>query len=498
MQMLNNDRGSLLMISYALIFILLAFGAAAVILVVNDSKSVEWQKRTAQAFYVAEAGIERAMYDLKQDFINDPSQPSFSDGAINSYAIGPNTTGFYPIPYSNNSLNGGSYTVTLKNITGVSDAVWVRSTGGIGNTTQTIEVYPKLVRLSVWDNAIFAGRGASGRMINGNVNIAGSVHILGSNLSSWDYAVDLGGTADIVKNNYGGLDPALAARVPALPTTNFNGETVSTLNAKLRVKHGKVGLSGAAGAGEADAAGNAVKETVDEVHVTDGFGGNKGSSQVYSDNGWSNTYDLGNSVPFPSLSDPHAGYPTYQQYLRANALVINDAAELAELANLTPNSNFNYSGANGAVSMDGNGNLAISGIVYIEGGDLNFNKAGSKKTITYAGTGALLTTGSAQINVNLVTSGNNSFPTNILGLMTPNNITMNEANIDVMGLFYAENTVTVQKQTDIMGTIVGNYFDMGTNVPAIFQVPETVNHLPPGMIGADAEWMLEIVSWQKL
>ena len=29
---------------------------------------------------------------------------------------------------------------------------------------------------------------------------------------------------------------------------------------------------------------------------------------------------------------------------------------------------------------------------------------------------------------------------------------------------------------------LSNFFDMGTNVPAIFQVPDAVNHLPPGLI----------------
>ena len=82
--------------------------------------------------------------------------------------------------------------------------------------------------------------------------------------------------------------------------------------------------------------------------------------------------------------------------------------------------------------------------------------------------------------------------------MTPNTIGFNEANIDVMGLFYAEGTVTAQKQTDIMGTIVSNYFDMGTNVPSVFQVPEVINSLPSGLIGQDSTWVMKVVSWQSI
>ena len=49
-----------------------------------------------------------------------------------------------------------------------------------------------------------------------------------------------------------------------------------------------------------------------------------------------------------------------------------------------------------------------------------------------------------------------------------------------------------------MGTMASNDFDMGTNVPAISQVPETVDHLPPGMIGADSNRALKVISRQKL
>ena len=122
----------------------------------------------------------------------------------------------------------------------------------------------------------------------------------------------------------------------------------------------------------------------------------------------------------------------------------------------------------------------------------------SDKTITYTGSGAILAEGNVQINANLVTNGNGSFPTNIVGIMTPNTIGFNEANIDVMGLFYAEDTVQAQKQTDIIGTVVSNYFDMGTNVPSVYQVPDVMNHLPTGLIGQGASWVMKTVSWQKI
>lgn len=496
---LYGNKGSLLILSYLVIVALITLGAAFIAMSINESRTAERQRRTTLAFHIAEAGIERALYDLRQDFVNDASSPSWADGDINGLAIGPDTTNFYSTGYASTSLNGGSYAVQLKNVSGITDAIWVRSTGALGDAQQTIEVYAKIIDISPWDNAIFAGSGAAGAMVNGNVNIRGSVHILGTGLQSTDLAVDLGGTAELIGNNYKDLAAALKAKVPALPTTVVNGETVETVNAVLRVKRGIVGLSGSATAGEADVAGNAYKETIDAAYVTDGYGGSQGAANVHSDNGTSSAYDLGDSVSFPSLSDPYGGYSTYQEYLEANALVISSAADLATLANITPNSSFSFSSAQGSISMDGNGALAVSGIVYIDnGGSLNMSKVGGNKTITYTGSGAILAEGNVQINTDLVTSGNSSFPTNILGIMTPNTIGFDEASIDVMGVFYAEDTVRAQKQTDIIGTIVANYFDMGTNVPAIYQVPDVVNHLPAGLIGQGSSWIMKTVSWQKL
>lgn len=492
MQM-NNNRGSVLVLAYLVIVVILLLGAAFMVASFNEGLFAERQRRSLIAFYIAESGLERAIYDLRQDFLNDVT-PSWNDGNINSHVIGPNTASFYTIPYTSTTLNGGSYAAQLKNVAGVSTSIWIKSTGTFGDSTQTLQAYVKMQNLSPWNNAIFAGAGASGAMVNGNVHIRGSVHILGNGLQPTDYVVDLGGTAELIGSNYAIMPAALKAKVPALPTTVFNGETVETLNAELRVKRGIVGLSGGSSVGEPDVAGNSVKETVDGAYVTNGYGGNKGTASVYSDNGWSNPYDLGDTVTFPSLADPYQGYSTYQAYLKANALVINDSTQLTTLAGITPTSNFNYSGPNGSISMDGGGNMTISGIVYVDGGTIGM----SGGTINYTGQGSILSTGNVSINANLLTPGNSSFPNNIVGVMTPGTITFNTAQLDVMGLFYGETKIVASKQTDIVGSIVSNLFDMGRNVPSIFQVPDAVNNLPPGLIGQTSTWSMRVVSWQKI
>jgi hypothetical protein len=120
-----------------------------------------------------------------------------------------------------------------------------------------------------------------------------------------------------------------------------------------------------------------------------------------------------------------------------------------------------------------------------------------KDPINYVGQGSILATGNVSLGTNLVTVGNNSFPQNIIGVMTPKNINFPTSQLTVMGLFYGENATNPSKQTVIIGSIVCNYFDL-SQVPKIYQVPEAANHLPPGMIGGSGGWTLKLVAWQLI
>lgn len=499
MMNIKNNKGAALIISYLVIAVLLILGIVFTARSIFESRIAERQKRSVQAFCIAEAGLERTFYELRKDFENDPIDPSWADGEINGIFCGPDTEDFYLLPYESTSLGTGYYTVELKNVAGKDDEIWVKSTGTVGDIDKSIRTYVKIENITPWSSVIFAGAGSAGNVINGNVNIRGSVLILGTNLEDTDFAMDMSGVGNI-GNNYEGIPDQLKDRIPSCPTTTFNDELVESLGAALRIKHGKAGLSGTATVGKADQPGNSYKETVDGVFVTDGYGGNKGEENVYSDNGTQNSYDLGERIKFPSLTDPYLDYPTYLDYLKDNGLVISDSGELNQLANITPNSNFSYSDAINSISMDGDGNLTINGIVYVDGGNLNMNKQGDDDTIIYSGRGSILVTGDVGINVNLLTElieGSSSFPTNILGIMTPNEISFNAAKIDVMGLFYAESRITAKKQTNVAGTFVSNYFDMGQQVPSIYQVLEVVDNLPPGMINKNW-WVLKVIAWQKL
>jgi hypothetical protein len=523
----KSNRGIILVVVLGCMLILIVAATSFVIISNSEMRMVQRQNNSTRAFYLAEAGIQRALDDLFGDFQGDPSSPSWTDGDINGIDITQGgtialprdrdsakplddpTQPFYPLPYASTSLGDGLYHVSLLNVPHRNDEIYLRSMGRVHDVTRSIVVLIKMIDVSIWNSAIFGGSGSAGVLINGNVNISGTVHVLGTGLQPGNYAINLSGTANIY-NYYSGIPAELSTRIPPCPTIMFNGELVQSLDTYLRVKNGKVGLSGTASVGESNITGNSYKETIDGAFVTEGYGGDFGATSVYADNGTSHHYDLGDYISFPSLSAPYTdpitktNYATYLDYLRANALVISKPAETKELANITPVSNFTYTDGTNVIAMDGAGNLTIAGIVYVQGSDVVFKKYQDEKTIIYSGSGTILAEGdnnaadgAVSIDTNLLTCS--IFPTSdVLGIMTPGKLVFKAANIDVMGAFYAESAIQAQKQTDIAGTLVSNYVDMGVNVPSVFQVPALADNLPPGMIGSEKLWFLVREHWSEL
>jgi len=412
--------------------------------------------------------------------------------------------------------------------------------------------------VNVWNNVIFGGVGQAGRSINGNVAIRGSVHLLGDGepftdldgdgrwdsgefytdtngngqydlgepyldadgdghrdarepyedhngnltrdpaLTVTDMASEISGTANM-GNNYNGMPVDLRSKLPALPQRVYGGETVDTLSAKLRVKHGRVNISGSATVGDPNVSGNVVKETVDGTYVSDGFGGNAGVAGVHSDNGYSNRYDLGDgavTLPIIDTGSYTAGgitYPNYLAYLRANATVYSGDLSITKGTART------ISGPNGSLTIDASGNMTISGVVYVDG---NISFGPSKSRIVYSGKGTLVTPYSSYVHCDLMPKVN--FPRNdVLGLIARDRIELangsGDAQLTMAIAMYAQHRVVSVKQSEIAGTIVSSYYEM-SNVPRIYQAPELASNLPPGMPGADPIWILtlDVESWQEI
>ena len=430
--------------------------------------------------------------------------------------------------------------------------------GGITITrTVKVAVVVKKDNVNCWSNAIFGGVGQAGKSINGNVQIMGSIHLLGDGeeytdvdgdghwdnneaymdsngngvwnagepfldvdgdgrrdsrepfmdangngtrdpaLTVTDMAEELSGTAR-VGNNYSSMPAALRALVPNPPTVNYGGETVESLNAKLRVKHGRVNISGSATVGDPNSASNSVKETLDGTYVSDGFGGTTGTGGVSSDNGYANGYDLGDGlvtmplITYGAYTRGGSSYTNYQEYLRANATVVSGDVTFTKGTAKT------ISGPKGSIVMDAAGNMTISGIVYIDG---NVSFGPSKSRIIYSGSGTIVTANSAYVHCDLLPKTN--FPiTDALGLVAADKVELatgsGDAQLTMAIAMYAQHKIISNKQSEIAGTMVTSYFSM-TNVPRLYQAPELANHLPPGMPGADPIYIvhLNVDSWRE-
>ena len=426
--------------------------------------------------------------------------------------------------------------------------------------------------VAIWNNAVFAGTGAAGQAINGNVNIRGSLHILGEgepfsdlngngqwddaelysddnrngvwdpgepfvdsnndgvwnsaepfNDTNWNGSYDppiattefsgaFGGGA-MIGNNYSGMPLELESMIFAAPIHNGKED----LETEIRVKHGIIALSGSAVVGQDfNPDGGTSKGSIYGSFVSDNYGGNGGASSVTSDNGTSHGYDIAHlGIKFPLLkgigAQPYVdqdgvSWSTHELYLDNNSLTIpinaigkNDPAFYyadAEGNRIAWIPKDEVSPIDGSVSDDNR--LHIDGVIKIDG-DLTFEK--SLGELRYSGVGTVYATGDINISADLLPADGLLFPTDTsFGLIAERNMNLATGNGDaqlmMVGAFFAQGTVTSAKQNEIAGTFVANFFDMGKNVPSIYQVPTLVENLPPAMPGSQDYYTLKVRSWR--
>jgi hypothetical protein len=517
----RSRRGSALLMVMVVVMVMFMLGVALLDLTMNSLYRSQYDLLRAQSLDMAEAGAEKAIYYLRNTAPDGSTDGSWRTAGLTETLSG---AGSYTLSVASGSGdNGGKLVITS---TGT-------ATLGSKSRSRRLRVVITYSRenVSVWDNVLFAGVGQGGSSINGNVLIAGKVNLQGdpepftdlngngrwdpgepfvdwndngtynAGLQSTDQALTMGGSAGVI-NNYSGMPTTLSSVIPACPTTVVGGQTVQSLSAKLRVKHGQVSLSGAAAVGAASSGGTPpVKGPMDGCYVTDGYSG--GASSVYADNGTSHGYDLSTvTLPFPDVvsSETIGGftYASHMAYLSSVGLNITGPL------NLQPDQVYAASDIYGdSVIADGLGNLTISGIVFVNG-DININHGhgSDNKTFTYSGRGTLAASGSASVHSDLIPK--TYFPTtDAIGLVARHQLHLadgsGDSHLTLAGAFYGQEQVTSQKQNKIAGTLVSTYFSM-SNVPDIWQVPALATNLPPGMPGATPIWVVStpVNSWQEL
>jgi len=145
---LYNEKGMVLVVGLLLVAVLMILGTTAVLMSTTDIKISSNYKSGSQAFYIAEAGLERARGQLKTDLSGSDtstlvqtalSQKLAASAGTNSVLSNSNdSANFYTggtfltddVPYiTTTSFGGGTYRVYLTND--------VLNTGGVTSTTDT-------------------------------------------------------------------------------------------------------------------------------------------------------------------------------------------------------------------------------------------------------------------------------------------------------------------------------------------------------------------------
>ncbi|MCK4309461.1 MAG: pilus assembly PilX N-terminal domain-containing protein, partial [Candidatus Atribacteria bacterium] len=87
-----NQKGMVLLTTLIFVFVLVTFGLSLLIMTSNDTKLSTLQRDSTKAFYIAEAGVEDARYQLGQswDYWKDPTkfpQKSLGSGTFDAEVI---------------------------------------------------------------------------------------------------------------------------------------------------------------------------------------------------------------------------------------------------------------------------------------------------------------------------------------------------------------------------------------------------------------------------
>ncbi|MGH2564752.1 MAG: hypothetical protein ACRDE5_09570, partial [Ginsengibacter sp.] len=125
---MDNKCGSVLLMCLYIIGALAIIGSGFSLEMVNEKLSTQHNIQSVQAMYLAEAGLEKAVYDLRQDYMQSAN---WNDGVINGMTVNPASNLYYPL-YSNVNFGPGQYTVQIENDISATDKIWVKSTGFSG------------------------------------------------------------------------------------------------------------------------------------------------------------------------------------------------------------------------------------------------------------------------------------------------------------------------------------------------------------------------------
>ena len=547
-----DERGTALVLSLFLITVLTVLGTMVLNTAIVEIKMAQNQKISSQVFYAAEAGLERGLLLLINDFETEVGtawgNANYAGWAetVTEVAVTGSTT-FDPdvrsldmylsSPDSNlrqltlgggNGVNNLTFDLYVYKI-GATEVYVMSHAYGNGGTA-AIEYHLAVEDMSPYNNAIFTGAGVSGHF-QGSVNVAGSIYSRGN--------LDMGANVKITNNYTTGHHPLAAGDdlYDMLPA-------VTDLDTKVRVKGGDLTIS----APSAQVGYAGTDNSVTGIYV-DGATNIDVTGTHYYDEYTSEVPD----VPLPSIYDGlrevfdglgsdldtciasksgansaaiatsiYADWANGTGCLSAQSstgMVVNasDFGSPAVIDGSTGNLSYDDGAGNGMFFDDATDTLTIKGNVVILG-DLNFGQTNGNDNITYevygdnsggfaqADGGTLYCSGDLGIRGNFSPDKDKGYlkgvtgvdDINSLGVVTPGDITFTGKNGNIhAGFFFAEGQVNYNKQSKFAGTVIAGLVNF-SQVPDVYQVPNLMNYLPPGVPGGQTIVKLTSREWRRV
>lgn len=468
----------------------------------NDTTSV-------QAFYAAEAGLQKYKAVLFQQYIWREQQGQTGGGAgcytslvtgldldRNGNILRFNDNQLTLTPQEGETVvdaDGrpiGRYTVTLIRDANDGQLFTLVSQGTSGGARATVQATVRLSNTGYLEQAVFAGTGQANKWLNGGATIRGGIYIVGDPSNPNQTVISANGNFDLLNwydlNSYSGI----AARVESAY------RQVNDLCASLRVQYGKISVGGSTQLGEPD---NRLKG------VFVGRGGQDITGQnvnVCENNKGVCTeamgpFDLSNPPAFPTLdaklnSDACKDYASWRSCLQDKAALriqrIGNVVSVAQPLSVTLQPSCLSAMSTGTLSLDntnvdctftrldgtlggfkytftgGQGLLELYGDVVLEGLNLELKRpteykalSGSKKSATLAVLKRNSQGGNVDINGNLLPqTAHGLFPSHTLGLIAEGNIY--QRGQYVMAPVYAGGTFRVVKDKVLFGSVISNEF----------------------------------------
>ncbi|ADD27416.1 pilus assembly PilX family protein [Meiothermus ruber] len=506
---MRQPRGIALVVTLAILVAVALLAFATSITTMISQWSARNDRGATEAYYVAETGLQQWKTLLFQayrwqlyqtiDRAAGSRTPTRSEcgnvlaggvdwnrnGTIESNETLPATrTGTVPM-----GAGVGTYTITIAQDPTRPRFMLVRSVGRYGGSQAIAQATFDLSNTGPWNYAIFSGRGASNKHLNGGAIVRGGLYVQGDPGNPDKEVIgSTGNFAMLNEYNYSS-DAVLSNRL------NSDMRSLSNLCATLRVQYGRVEVSGSSSYGTPNnkLLGAYVGDSVNDIYgnTSDVCANNRGICT--DDRG---AFDLPPPLAprfpefntTPCTSDPSRTWAAcVRDEAATGGLRITSSAVLFPvgaiptsplsclLGNLLNGGELRFGGSsvdcrytlNGKTGgfryVSGNpGMLEIYGTLHTSGIDVRFSNAINYRAFNFAdpterNASIFVEGGSIYIQGDLLPDASSAtFPDQVLGLLAQNNI--EQLTNNAMGIFYAGNRFRTQQGQRTLGTVVSNEF----------------------------------------